>query len=328
MQVIDTNVSDSAPVSQTPLIAAARGARLNIPADLWRDLIANMEGFCQSVRKVDPDSGLAFIVSDKYLDSQAEFYAHAFEEHRIDPCSGTLLEIGSGYGFFLAHARKNLGWNIWGIEPGQDEFDGRDEIATRMLRANDAEPERLIRCTGENISFPADSFDAVISNDVLEHVSDPLEVIRESARVLKPGGLLVFNIPNYRWIYEGHYNIPWVPSMSKPMAKRYVSLFGRDPGFLDSCNFLSRRVLGKMLSQVPELELIQRFDEGCADFLNMRIGAYLEAREALRDDLSLGLLRALYGLSGLPPFKKAMSAFAKTTGIYHEFHVIARKTRA
>ena len=56
-------------------------------------------------------------------------------------------------------------------------------------------------------------------------------------------GLLAFNMPNYRWIYEGHYNTPWIPAMSKPASlRRYVSLLGRDPAYVDTLNFLSPRI--------------------------------------------------------------------------------------
>jgi SAM-dependent methyltransferase len=46
------------------------------------------------------------------------------------------------------------------------------------------------------LTFPDGSFDLIISAEVLEHVFDLPDVLREIARVLKPGGLHVFTIPN------------------------------------------------------------------------------------------------------------------------------------
>lgn len=45
-------------------------------------------------------------------------------------------------------------------------------------------------------SFDSDTFDLVISEDVLEHVADPEATVREISRTLKPGGLHVFTIPH------------------------------------------------------------------------------------------------------------------------------------
>jgi len=46
-----------------------------------------------------------------------------------------------------------------------------------------------------DLTFPSDSFDLVITQDVLEHVLDSERVFAEIARVLRPGGLHVFTVP-------------------------------------------------------------------------------------------------------------------------------------
>jgi len=51
---------------------------------------------------------------------------------------------------------------------------------------------------GLNIPFPQDSFDLITANHVLEHVSNPLSVLRELRRVAKPGGKLFIETPNER----------------------------------------------------------------------------------------------------------------------------------
>jgi len=47
-------------------------------------------------------------------------------------------------------------------------------------------------------SFPDGSFDLVISQDVLEHLPDPVSAFREISRTLKPGGAHLFTVPWYR----------------------------------------------------------------------------------------------------------------------------------
>jgi len=56
----------------------------------------------------------------------------------------------------------------------------------------------VLRAVGEHLPFAGDSFDLVVSVWVLEHVKEPLKVLREVARVLRPGGHFVFLTPNLR----------------------------------------------------------------------------------------------------------------------------------
>ncbi|MFZ5491987.1 MAG: class I SAM-dependent methyltransferase [Pseudomonadota bacterium] len=65
----------------------------------------------------------------------------------------------------------------------------------------DVEPGRLhpksgYRCEDlEKLTFPDESFDLFVSQDVMEHVFDPAAAFREIARALKPGGAHIFTAP-------------------------------------------------------------------------------------------------------------------------------------
>jgi len=55
------------------------------------------------------------------------------------------------------------------------------------------------------IPYENDRFDLVFSDNLLEHLAEPLAVFRGVARVLKPGGVFFFKTPN-KW----HYTLgPW-----------------------------------------------------------------------------------------------------------------------
>ena len=55
----------------------------------------------------------------------------------------------------------------------------------------------------ESLTFPDESFDLVITQDVLEHVLRPEQAVAEIARVLRPGGAHVFTVP----IFHGHQTV-------------------------------------------------------------------------------------------------------------------------
>ena len=55
--------------------------------------------------------------------------------------------------------------------------------------------------------FPDGHFDLVISNQVLEHVTDPEAVIADVFRMIKPGGLFLAAFPVTETWYEGHVGL-------------------------------------------------------------------------------------------------------------------------
>ncbi len=54
------------------------------------------------------------------------------------------------------------------------------------------------------LPFAAASFDAVVSADVVCQVEDGAAALREFARVVRPGGLVLVNVPAYRWLWSYH----------------------------------------------------------------------------------------------------------------------------
>ena len=97
---------------------------------------------------------------------------------------GRVLDIGCGNGALLAFLRT-LGWTrLDGIEPDPDAA-----LIARRTGANvrAGAVEDLIP------SYPDASFDAVIASMLIEHVSQPYAVMREIARVLRPGGEMLLS---------------------------------------------------------------------------------------------------------------------------------------
>jgi len=100
-----------------------------------------------------------------------------------------LLDVGCGRGGF-GRSLRNSGrvGTIWGLEQngafGQEASRHYDELIIGTF------PEALV-------GHPA-RFDCVVFNDVLEHMVDPWEALRQARSLLKPGGAVVASIPNVR----------------------------------------------------------------------------------------------------------------------------------
>ena len=108
---------------------------------------------------------------------------------------GQVLDVG-GRDYFL-RVRDQLEFEHWTCL----EYD-RD----MLLQLDDAR-YTCIAGDGCNMEFADDSFDAVINNNVLEHVFEPVKMITEIARVLKCGGHALFVIPQTADLHmaPGHY---------------------------------------------------------------------------------------------------------------------------
>src|ERR1700735_1560525 len=96
-----------------------------------------------------------------------------------------LLEIGCGSGVFLARMR-NLGWKVSGIDPDPAAVSWAQRVHHLDVTCG----------TWEQMRFPADSFDVITMNHVIEHVHDPVGLLTECQRMLRPGGNLVLTTPN------------------------------------------------------------------------------------------------------------------------------------
>lgn len=104
--------------------------------------------------------------------------------------SGRLLDVGCSSGLFLKAARER-GWRVQGLEYSAD--------SSRIARDVHGLPVKTGELSSE--TFEPGSFDVLTMWDVIEHVPDPLTTVRNAARLLAPGGLLVIKTPNVDGLY-------------------------------------------------------------------------------------------------------------------------------
>lgn len=109
-----------------------------------------------------------------------------------DRINGIILEDGCGVGEYLARLEADSHLAV-GLE-------------IELERAKEAHLKgpSTVGGVGEFLPFPANTFDLVLSHEVLEHVQDDQRAIKEIVRTLKPGGRLVLFVPNRGYPYETH----------------------------------------------------------------------------------------------------------------------------
>jgi len=98
---------------------------------------------------------------------------------------GKLLEVGTGAGRFL-HRMHRARWIVQGTE-----LDPAAAARARRKYSLDVDVGNLV-----DLHYAAGAFDAVAMSQVLEHVHDPLALLKECHRVLRPGARLVLTTPN------------------------------------------------------------------------------------------------------------------------------------
>lgn len=116
------------------------------------------------------------------------------EEHKIDPKGKTALEVGCGGGI-LCEEIARMGFETTGIDPSAHSIN----IAANHARVSGLSI-KYETGTGEALPYADGSFDVVFCCDVLEHVRDLPKVISEISRVLKPGGVFIFDTLNRTFI--------------------------------------------------------------------------------------------------------------------------------
>ena len=118
--------------------------------------------------------------------------------------------------------------------------------------------EHFIFGYGEKLPFQDESLDIVSSWYVLEHVTDWKVCIQEMLRVLKPGGAIFLNAPDYRNSYEEHYLIDIGKSIVDNLEEFREQLLDEhaDMTIFDTLNFITKpEVLAEFKNSPYQLEI-------------------------------------------------------------------------
>lgn len=130
-----------------------------------------------------------------------------YVDPRDDMC---ILDLPCGRGFYIKMFRYVSQCQLIGVDLDWDVI--------QKAKRNVAHLDMVALQQGNiyNIPYPNSSFDAVILSEVLEHIDDDARGLRETFRVLKPGGVVAVTVP--------HANYPF---WWDPINKTLETLFNR-----------------------------------------------------------------------------------------------------
>lgn len=123
---------------------------------------------------------------DRVIRLNPEWAAHFnFSVFYLDTkINGKLLEIGCGNGEMLKNMQKR-GWQVTGLD-----FDPKSVFVAKNKGLN------ILLGSLEEQQFPQNSFDAIVMSHVIEHIPDPIALLQECHRILRPKGKLISITPN------------------------------------------------------------------------------------------------------------------------------------
>jgi SAM-dependent methyltransferase len=126
------------------------------------------------------------------------------------PDDAKLLDIGCGIGWLANHFS-----DYTGIDYSVEALKRATALGRNVSLANVSDP----------LPYEDATFDGVVIKDLLEHVPDPVVVVREAARVLRPGGRAFASSPDaQRWVWDDY-------SHRRPFTRRSFRRLFEDNGY-------------------------------------------------------------------------------------------------
>ena len=157
-----------------------------------------------------------------------EIILGALAEGRVSLAETHLLDAGCGTGTYAAAVAPRLG-RLTLLDASEEMLAVARGTLDRSPASIEVElrPGRL-----ESLPFEDESFDAVMTNQVLHHLGDEAggawpahrEVVAEYARVLRPGGVLVINTCSPEQLRHGYWYYALIPDAVDDVCRRYAPL--------------------------------------------------------------------------------------------------------
>lgn len=156
------------------------------------------------------------------------------------PGRGRLLDYACAAGHFMEQASKR-GWEAYGL----------DIAPWTRIAAERRGVANVSIGTLDEISFPDKYFDFVNAAQVFEHLPNPKKDLAEICRILRPGGVLYIDVPNYRTL---------------PIIFNKDDFMLNDPP--QHINYFTAKTVHRLLS-TPDLEIVKVYADGGLKWENL-----------------------------------------------------------
>ena len=226
---------------------------------------------------------------------------------RPSPDGLRILDAGCGTGQMLQHLGR------YGQAVGIDT----SPEAIRFASSRGA--DRLVLGSVARMPFAPETFDCVLSLDVIEHVEDDEAMVRSLYEVVKPGGHLIITVPAFTFLWSSHDVVNWHKRRYRaPELRRLVEGMGLEVERLTYCNtalfapiWLARKVKNARAALSGRSHAAVTADEADSDLrqlpgpLNAALFRLLQAENRLMRRMNLP-----FGVSLLVVSRKPVSAEA------------------
>ena len=126
-----------------------------------------------------------------------------------------VLDVGAGFGRHCFEVARQ-GGRVVALDYAADEVVGTRATLGAMVAVGEIPLDRyvgVLRGDGTTLPFADDTFDIVITSEVLEHIQNDVGAIAEMVRVLKPGGRFAGTVPTWfpekiNWMLSDEYHAP------------------------------------------------------------------------------------------------------------------------
>ena len=184
----------------------------------------------------------------------------------IDIPGASVLDLGCGDGGYTT-ALGRAGAQVVAID-----IDRASVARTRARLSEQCVSALVTLASAESLPLTCCSLDAVVAQDMIEHVRDPVRVLREVNRVLRVGGLCLISAANrFAWasvVADPHWGLAGVSLMPRWLAAWYVCKVRRRARLYDVWYLPSRGALSRWL-RASNLQLASeptRSRNPCSDF--------------------------------------------------------------
>jgi SAM-dependent methyltransferase len=155
-------------------------------------------------------------------------------KHMPDLEKLSVLDLGSGKGGFLIEAAKH-GAHAVGLELSEEYIQKANARAEEVGVSISVQQGRA-----EKMPFSDETFDFINMCEVIEHVDDPEQTLREVRRVLKKSGQVYISVPNRFGMRDQHFDLYGVNWLPRAFADAYINLFGKHKKYGDRTAGLQR----------------------------------------------------------------------------------------